>query len=297
MTGILVVDKPAGYTSFRVVSKVRGMAKTKKVGHAGTLDPAATGVLPVFLGGATRFIDLLPEHGKRYTATFVLGITTDTQDATGTVLRTRPVEAGEKEVAAAFSRFKGKISQIPPMYSALWQDGKRLYELARQGIEVERAPRKIEIENISLLWHDEAAGRYCIDVSCSKGTYIRTICHDLGEMLGCGAVLEDLRRTHACGFDLESSYALQQLQALADQENLESALLPLESVFAGFARLNLDERCARLFKNGVRLGLDIFGQLSCQGGEQLAIFGPGDVFLGLATPADGCLCHLKMLGE
>jgi len=295
MTGILVVDKPAGYTSFRVVSKVRGMAKTKKVGHAGTLDPAATGVLPVFLGGATRFIDLLPEHGKRYTATFVLGITTDTQDATGNVLRTRPVEAGEKEVAGALSRFIGKISQIPPMYSALRQDGRRLYELARQGIEVERAPREIEIESINLLWRDEAAGRYCIDVSCSKGTYIRTICHDLGELLGCGAVLEDLRRTHACGFSLTSSHALQRLQALADKENLGSVLLPLESVFAGLPRLNLDERCARLFKNGVRLGLDIFGQSFNQDGERFAVFGPGEVFLGLAAPVDGCLYHLKTL--
>jgi len=295
MTGILIVDKPSGYTSFGVVAKVRGMAKTKKVGHAGTLDPAATGVLPLFLGGATRFIELLPSHDKRYTATFLLGTTTDTQDTTGIVLQTRPVMVGEQEVTAALDRFKGKVRQVPPMYSALKQDGKRLYELARKGIEVKREPREIEIEQISLLWSDQAAGRYQIDVSCSKGTYIRTICHDLGEMLGCGAVLEDLRRTQACGFSFQCAHTLEELQSLAEQGRMSSALIPIESAFAALPCMNLDERASHLFKNGVRLRLDTLPHLSAQDGERVVIFDCEGVFLGLAAPDGGCLRHIRVL--
>jgi len=298
MNGILIVDKPAGCTSFRVVAKVRGMAKTKRVGHAGTLDPDATGVLPVFLGGATRFIDLMPDHGKRYTATFILGITTDTQDASGTVLRTRPVTAGQKEVVQALTRFQGKIRQIPPMYSALKQDGKRLYELARQGIEVERQPREIEIERIALMWCDEAAGRYTIDVACSKGTYIRTLCHDLGELLGCGAAMQDLRRTQACGFSLQEAHTMEELQSFADSGNFSQALLPVQSAFTGFPRLDLDERASHLFKNGVRLSLDhLPGLPSDQSGQRLTVFGSDGAFLGLANTADGCLRHIRVMAS
>ena len=295
MNGILIVDKPAGCTSFGVVAKVRGMAKTKKVGHAGTLDPEATGVLPVFLGGATRFIDLMPNHDKRYTATFILGKTTDTQDTSGAVLQTRPVTAGQKEVAEALARFQGKTLQIPPMYSAVKQDGKRLYELARQGIEVERKPREIEIKRIALLWCDEAAGRYTIDVACSKGTYIRTLCHDLGELLGCGAAIQDLRRTQACGFSLQEARTLEELQSLADSGNFAHALLPVESAFAGLPRLDLDARASHLFKNGVRLSLDIFPGLSAQKAQRLTVFGSDGKFLGLAASNGSFLRHVRVM--
>jgi len=293
MTGILIVDKPKGITSFGVVAKVRGMSGIRKVGHAGTLDPDATGVLPVFLGGATRFIDFLPEHDKRYTATLALGITTDTQDATGTVLRTRPVGAGKSEVERALAGFVGRLRQIPPMYSAVKQGGKRLYQLARAGVEIERPAREVDIHEITLLAWDEPAGRYTIDVHCSKGTYIRTLCHDLGEMLGCGGVMEELRRTCACGYLLEEAHTLDNLQAFTDERRLECALLRIETAFAHLPRLELDERCARLFGNGVRLELSSLGAAHFKDGEQMAVFA-GNVFLGLAAPESGHLRHLRL---
>jgi len=294
MTGILIVDKPAGITSFGVVAKLRGMSGLKKVGHAGTLDPDATGVLPVFLGGATRFIDLLPEHDKRYTATLLLGQTTDTQDTTGTVLRTRPVSVGKTQVESALAGFVGKGQQIPPMYSAVKQGGKRLYQLARAGLEVERPAREIEIHDISLLGWDEPAGRYTIDVRCSKGTYIRTICHDLGELLGCGGVMQELRRTCACGYTLEGARTLMALQTLTDERRLDTALLPVETAFAHLPRLELDEPCARLFGNGVRLELKSLGAEYLRESERVAVFSAGD-FLGLAFAESGQLRHLRLL--
>jgi len=298
VTGILIVDKPAGMTSFGVVAKLRGMAKTKKVGHAGTLDPAATGVLPVFLGGATRFIDFLPDHGKRYAAHLQLGITTDTQDTTGRVLETRPVNVTAADVTAALPRFEGKIMQTPPMYSALKKDGKRLYELARQGVEVEREAREVEVHTVCLSWNDadETAGRYQWDIECSKGAYIRTLCHDLGAALGCGGAMAHLRRTGACGYTLGDAHTLEDLQALTDAGRLGSALLPLESAFVAFPRLELDERQAKLFTNGTCPGRDVFGHLNAACGERIAIFGPAG-FLGLATPDGERLKHLRVVGS
>ncbi|MCL2857559.1 MAG: tRNA pseudouridine(55) synthase TruB [Oscillospiraceae bacterium] len=304
MTGFVIVDKPAGMTSFGVVAKIRGMSGIKKVGHAGTLDPDATGVLPVFLGGATRFIDLLPEHDKRYTATLLLGQTTDTQDTTGTVLRTRPIAAGKDQVERALAGFVGKQKQIPPMYSAVKQDGKRLYQLARAGVEVERPARNVEIHEINLLEWDEPVGRYIIDVRCSKGTYIRTLCHDLGERLGCGGVMENLRRTSACGYSLQGALTLDALQVLTDQGRFEEALMSICLPFTHLPELVLDERCARLFGNGVRLELSYPGVRSGQrpyvDGDRVAVFGPspedyGYNFLGLAIANKGLLWHLRLL--
>jgi len=295
LTGILLVDKPAGFTSFDVVAKLRGIAKMRKIGHAGTLDPAATGLLPVFLGSATRFIDLLPDQDKRYTATFLLGITTDTQDMTGNVLSTRPVRVSAIDVTTALARFVGKIQQIPPMYSAVKHQGKRLYDLARQGIEVERKPREIEIRAITMLAADEPAGRYTIDVECSKGSYIRTLCHDLGEELGCGGALEVLRRTQACGFSLKNAYTLDDLQTLADRGELAGALSPVESALAAYPRLTLDTRQAGLFANGQRLALSDLSGPALQSGERIAVFGPQSAFLGLAHAEGGLLRHIRQL--
>lgn len=255
MNGIICIDKPADFTSFDVVAKMRGILKTRKIGHGGTLDPMATGVLPLLVGRATKACDMLPDQSKRYTATFRLGQTTDTQDITGTLTSTQPVSAGAEQVEQALQGFLGRQKQIPPMYSAVQVNGVRLYDLARQGIEVEREAREIEIQSIGLLEADEAADTYTIDVSCSKGTYIRTLCHDLGQQLGCGAVLTALRRTQACGFSIDSCLTLEEAQALAEENTIETRFLPVEAAFASYPELILNEAQTRLFRNGVRLSL------------------------------------------
>ena len=216
MTGIICISKDKDITSFGVVAKVRGITRERKAGHTGTLDPMATGVLPVMLGGATRFLDYLPDSDKGYRAGFVLGKTTDTLDITGNVTGEYEVHAGKEDVEAALGKFRGKISQVPPMYSAVSVDGKRLYDLARQGIEVERKARETEIKELKLVSaHDN---EYIIDVVCSKGTYIRTLIDDIGKVLGCGATMTSLERTLAMGFKTEECVTLAELQHRRDNE-------------------------------------------------------------------------------
>lgn len=294
MNGILCIDKPPGHTSFDVVARMRGIAKTRKIGHGGTLDPMATGVLPLFFGRATKACNLLPNQDKRYTAAFRLGTVTDTQDITGTELERHPVDAGRTEVEAALRRFTGKQKQVPPMYSAVQVDGKRLYDLARQGIEVERPAREITVYGIRLLDCDELAKEYTIDVSCSKGSYIRTLCHDIGRELGCGAVLTALRRTEACGFSIGQCIPIEEARRLADSGALESALLPVESAFGSLPRLDLGEAQARRFCNGVRL--DLVG-LSVPVGKVCAVYNAGGEFLGLAEPSQGKLKLVKLFRQ
>lgn len=253
MTGILLIDKPQGFTSFDVVAKVRGIAATRKAGHGGTLDPMATGVLPLFLGSATKACDILPDRTKAYLAQFQLGVTTDTQDITGKVLEKRPVLAGRAEVERALEGFRGKFFQLPPMYSAVWVNGQRLYDLAREGRVVAREPRPVEVHRLELLQAREAEGLYTVEVSCSKGTYIRTICHDIGQELGCGAVLTSLRRTRSSGWRVEDAITLRRAQELADAGELESVLLPVESAFLGYRELILSPKDAGHFVNGVRM--------------------------------------------
>lgn len=253
MTGILLIDKPQGFTSFDVVAKVRGIAATRKAGHGGTLDPMATGVLPLFLGAATKACDILPDQTKAYLAQFQLGIATDTQDITGKVLEERPVFAGRAEVEQALEDFRGKFYQLPPMYSAVWVNGQRLYDLAREGRVVEREPRPVEVYRLELLQAQEAKRLYTVEVSCSKGTYIRTICHDIGQKLGCGAVLTALRRTRSSGWRAEDAITLSRAQELADEGKLESALLPVESAFLNYRELVLSPKDAGHFVNGVRM--------------------------------------------
>ena len=196
--GILCIDKPEGFTSFDVVAKLRGIARERRVGHAGTLDPMATGVLPLFFGRATKACDILPRQDKRYLASFKLGVTTDTQDITGTVLSEQTPDADEARVRAAAAGLVGDIMQTPPMYSAVRVNGQRLYELARRGVEVERAARPVTVYSIDFTACDVQANTFTIDVHCSKGTYIRTLIADIGAALGCGAVMTALRRTMAC---------------------------------------------------------------------------------------------------
>ena len=211
--GIICIDKPAEHTSFDVIARVRGILHMeKKVGHAGTLDPMTTGVLPVFLGRATKACDILPVQDKRYRARFQLGVTTDTQDCTGTVLERREVRVSRKELIAAIRSFEGEQMQLPPMYSAIQVGGRRLYDIAREGGTVERTPRPVTFYSIEILIGEDWAE---IDVHCSKGSYIRTLCHDIGEKLGCGAMLTQLRRTMAAGFTEADCLTLEQLTALA----------------------------------------------------------------------------------
>ncbi|MCX4371256.1 MAG: tRNA pseudouridine(55) synthase TruB [Dysosmobacter sp.] len=231
--GILIIDKPAGWTSMDVCAKVRGILHEKRVGHGGTLDPLATGVLPVFVGRATRAVEFAENSRKEYLAGLRLGLVTDTQDVTGTVLETHPVTVGREALEAALESFQGNISQIPPMYSAVKVHGKKLYELARRGEEVERKPRPVTIYELELLEAENETD--CLfRCLCSKGTYIRTLCHDIGQALGCGGALYSLRRTMAAGYTLEEAVTIEDIQ-----EQGEALLLPLDGLFAQYPALTV----------------------------------------------------------
>ncbi|MDE6796827.1 MAG: tRNA pseudouridine(55) synthase TruB [Ruminococcus sp.] len=255
MNGILCIDKPQDFTSFDVVAKLRGILGMKRLGHAGTLDPMATGVLPVFVGTATKACDIMPDNSKSYKAGFRLGQTTDTQDITGTILTTSDRPVSENDINKILPEFTGKIMQIPPMYSAVQVNGQRLYDLARQGIEVERKPREIDVENIRLIDYDETTCTGNITISCGKGTYIRTIIHDIGGKLGCGGIMTSLVRTSASGFTLDDCYTLEQVQKARDENCLESLILPVDRVFSSLPKIRLNEHQTKLYRNGVKLDL------------------------------------------
>lgn len=233
MNGILLVDKPADWTSHDVVAKLRGVLGERRMGHSGTLDPMATGLLVVFAGRATRAVSFSENHSKCYEAHLRLGLTTDTQDTTGTVLETHPVTVGADEVRAALEHFTGELLQLPPMYSALKVNGQKLYDLARQGKTVERKPRAITVYELELL-EQSAPDEFALRVVCSKGTYIRTLCHDLGQALGCGGCMAALRRTMAAGFRIEEAVTLERAQ-----EEREALLLPLDEYFRAYPRFTV----------------------------------------------------------
>lgn len=278
MTGIICINKPQGITSFGVCAKVRGITGERKCGHTGTLDPMAQGVLPIMLGGATRFLDFLPESDKAYRASFILGKTTDTLDITGTVTAEYEVEVGRAEVEAALADFRGKIKQLPPMYSAVSVNGERLYELARKGIEVERAEREVDIKRLELVC--EADGEYTIDVLCSKGTYIRTLIDDLGRKLGCGAVMTALTRTAAMGFTLEDCVTLEELQEKKDNNIcITDVLIPLDKALGAYRKIGVTAPQGIRFKNGGALDLGRT-KVRPEQGEICRVY-CGDDFLGL----------------
>ena len=227
-SGILIIDKPAGWTSMDVCAKVRGIFHEKRVGHGGTLDPMATGVLPVFVGQATRGVEFAENGQKEYVAGLRLGQVTDTQDVTGTTLETRPVTADRAALEALLPRFLGEQDQIPPMYSAVKVGGQKLYDLARKGQVVERKPRRITIYELELL-AQESATDYLLRCRCSKGTYLRTLCHDIGQALGCGGTMFSLRRTMAAGYTLAEAVSLEDVQAQG-----EALLRPVESMFTAY---------------------------------------------------------------
>lgn len=278
MTGIVCINKDKNITSFGTVAKVRGIIGERKAGHTGTLDPMATGVLPVLLGGATRFLDYLPDSDKGYRASFVLGKTTDTLDITGTVTGEYEVNAVGEDVSAVLENFRGTISQVPPMYSAVSVDGKRLYDLARQGIEVERQARQTEIKKLELV--DFTDGEYTIDVVCTKGTYIRTLIDDIGRELGCGAVMTKLTRTLAMGFTLENSITLDELQSRKDNGiAFNDVVVDIEKMFASYDRIYVSEAQARRFSNGGALAADRLKKKLSNG--IYSVYSPNGLFLGL----------------
>lgn len=279
MNGIIIVDKPAGLTSFDVVSRLRRLTGERKIGHAGTLDPMATGVLPVFLGTATKAIDLLPSQLKGYTAAFRLGLTTDTGDITGRILSVCEVKAGFPEVEKAAFSLEGESLQLPPMYSAIKQNGVRLYSLAREGITVERKPRPIHVFHIALSPGNPDEHEYNIEILCSKGTYIRTIITDIGEKLGCGATMTSLRRTSSAGFDLNMAFTLEAITELAAAGRLGECMIAAETPFGEEFEVNVTPKQAVRFLNGGELSYE---RLAKAPRGVLCRVKCGDRFLGLA---------------
>lgn len=291
MTGIILIDKPKDITSFGAVARVRRICGEKKCGHTGTLDPMATGLLTVMLGGATRFSELLPSHDKAYRAEFRLGTVTDTLDITGKVLETRPVSANAAQVAAALAEFVGEIEQLPPMYSAVSVNGKRLYDLARQGVEVEREPRRITVYSAEILEANESAGEYAVSVECSSGTYIRTLISDLGEKLGCGAVLTELRRTAANGFKIDSAVTLEALSQAAESGELDRLIIPVDRALEEYPIITVSAAQARRFGNGGELSLERLKYPRTLG--LFRIYDPDGAFMGLGEIGYGDSLKVK----
>lgn len=259
MVGIICLDKPEGITSSKALVAVRRALGVKKAGHTGTLDPMATGVLPIFVGQGTRLIGALPTRAKAYRAQIQLGLTTDTLDITGQVLERRPASVTQKQLEHLLDSFVGVTMQTPPMYSALSVNGVRLYELARQGVEVERKRRRITVYSLTLDEFREQEQLFTITVRCSEGTYIRTIADDIGRLLGCGACLKTLRRLYSSGFSLSDCLTLDQVQALAADGKLEKQLIPVERAFLGYAPIAVAATQVARLRNGAPLALERIG--------------------------------------
>lgn len=289
MDGVMILDKPASFTSFDVVAVMRGLCRQRKAGHTGTLDPMATGVLPILLGKATRALPFLPDTDKQYQASFQLGYATDTQDSSGTVRKTSDQTATRGQIEAALCRFRGEILQVPPMYSAVQKDGCRLYTLARQGIEVEREPRPVTVSQCELVCFDETSQSGTLTVTCSKGTYIRTLCADIGDALGTFAVMTALRRTMACGFSLGDALPLRRAREIVETGGtLEPFLHPIESLFSHLPQVEVSPGQAVRFRNGGALNLDrLTFPTAPADGDAYRVFAPGHVFLGLGEVASG----------
>lgn len=292
MTGFICFDKPKNITSFSAVGILKRATGEKKAGHAGTLDPMATGVLPVAFGGATRFIELFDTHDKAYEATIQLGLTTDTLDCTGQVLSKADCDVSEKDLIETLENFKGTIHQLPPMYSAIKKDGVRLYELARKGIEVEREEREVTIHSINCLKFDRKSQIFTTSVECSAGTYIRSLARDIGERLGCGAVLTALRRTSALGFTLDGCVSEEEIKALAERNEIEKVLIKVEDALK-YESIFVTEKQATRFHNGgclaaLRLRLDLTP------GAYYKVYSPEGIFLGVGEGSpDGEQLNVK----
>lgn len=283
--GILIVDKPADWTSQDVVSKLRGVLHERRAGHGGTLDPMATGILPVFFGRATRAVEYFEHAEKTYVATLRLGCVTDTQDSTGTILERRPVEVSRAALEEVLSRFLGQQSQIPPMYSAIKVGGKKLYELARSGREVERKPRSIHVFSIDLLGFDGTEA--VLRIHCSKGTYVRTLCHDIGTALGCGGCMSALRRIQAGIYTEARSHTMEEILTCGDPETL---LLPTDSLFSAYPRLTLTANQEKQCRNGASFSI---GRVS----GRCRAYAQNGEFLAFCEVIDGKLKTVKSFFE
>ena len=288
MNGILLIDKQADWTSNDVVAKLKGILHQRRIGHSGTLDPMATGLLVVFVGRATRAVEFAEGHDKRYLAGLRLGITTDTQDITGTVLEDKSVSVSMEELDQALALFRGEIQQVPPMYSAIKHQGRRLYDIARKGGQVERAPRTITIHDLRVTGGQ--GGDWLLDVSCSKGTYVRTLCHDLGQTLGCGGCMSSLRRVQVGQFSVDQAVTLEQVQHMADEGRAEELLLPVDSLFDQYPACVVDAaqekkiRCGNQVESGLAVGM-------------YRVYNQGGEFLMLGQAEDGKMKTVKSFFE
>ncbi len=301
MNEIIIINKGSGLTSFDVVYKVKKILNIKKAGHTGTLDPMATGVLPVMLGKATKAMSVLPDEEKEYEATFKLGLVTDTLDITGKVLNEENSNIKLEEIQQVLANFIGDISQVPPMYSAIKQNGKKLYELARSGKQVERKARAVKINYIKILNFDESKQECKILVSCSKGTYIRTLCDDIGKSLNLiGACTKKLVRTKACGFNLKDSITLRELEKLAKNNELNEKIISVDKAFLCYKKIKITEKQSKRFKNGNFLSTERIYDLSnlvLKEDEVFRVYSNENKFLGLGKLGEDRINILKILCE
>ncbi len=288
INGVVLIHKPKGKTSHDMVSFVRRLFGVRRVGHTGTLDPDATGVLPICIGMATKASQYIMDSEKEYVARIQFGSATDTQDASGKVIHSGAVTQSTEEIERVIQSFVGEIEQIPPMYSAVKHDGKKLYELARAGIEVERKPRKVTIHKIYIFEIDLETKTALIEVTCSKGTYIRTLIHDIGERLGCYAHMLSLIRTKSGGFVLDDTYTCQQLEQMCSENILSAAVLPTGSIFNKYPAIVLNADNTRRARNGIAIR-----NLSIEVGQRYRVYADDETFLCLSVGTEnGCL---KML--
>ena len=278
-SGIINVYKEKGFTSFDVVAKLRGILRTKKIGHTGTLDPDAEGVLPVCIGRATKVCDILTDKDKVYEAVMLLGVETDTQDTSGEVLKELPVEVSEEDVKEAILSFVGEYAQVPPMYSALKVNGKKLYELAREGKTVERKARNVQIFSIEILEMD--LPRVRMSVHCSKGTYIRTLCHDVGQKLGCGGCMDKLLRTKVGVFELADTLKLAEIDALAKESLVEERIISVDELFEDYTKVWMKQEFDVVVHNGNRVKKRMFEEKLSSNAERLRVYDSEGEFIGI----------------
>lgn len=291
-SGVINIYKEAGYTSHDVVAKLRGILKQKKIGHTGTLDPQAQGVLPVCLGKGTKLCDLLADHDKEYEAVLRLGITTDTQDMEGNVLQESSVQVSEEEVRTCILSFRGEQMQVPPMYSALKVNGKKLYELAREGKVVERKARPVTFHKIEVLWME--LPKVKIRVQCSKGTYIRTLCNDIGEKLGCGGCMEELLRTRVERFALEDAVKLDEVQKAMEEGTVDSLIFPVDRIFDQYPTAKTTTQGDLLVHNGNRLFSELLQEEPEAESGYVRVYDSEDTFIGLFEKKTDQLVPVKM---
>ena len=299
-SGIINVYKEAGYTSFDVVARLRGILKIKKIGHTGTLDPDATGVLPVCVGKATKLCDMLTDKDKVYECVMMLGVETDTYDLSGKVLSRNSVTASEEEIVNVINSFVGDIMQVPPMYSALKVNGKKLYELAREGKEVERKPRPVTIFSIDIL--NISLPEVSIRIHCSKGTYIRSLCHDVGEVLGCGCAMKSLVRTRVSMFDIADARTLDEIERIVKAGNLDGIMLKVDQAFEGMETVFVipTEDAIKHAVNGVPIpATDVFAESisGFEDGRRYRIYLPDNRFIGVYSYNDNLFTLEKMFLE